>query len=95
VIFSASPDARGTLVRLKVVPGASRSRIVGPHGDALKVQVAAPPERGRANAAVCALLAEILGVPPRTVVLVRGETDARKIVRVEGLSPEEVERGLS
>jgi uncharacterized protein (TIGR00251 family) len=85
---------RGTLLEIKVAPGASRSRIVGPHGDGWRVQIAAPPERGRANDALVELLAETLGVPRRAVSVVRGATSARKTVRIEGLSPAEVERRL-
>lgn len=92
--FAPSADGRGTLIEVKVVPGASRSRIVGPHGDAIKAQVAAPPERGRANEALCGLFAEALGAPRRTVAVVRGETSARKTLRVEGLAPDEVARRL-
>jgi hypothetical protein len=92
--FAASADGRGTLIEVKVVPGASRSRIVGPHGDALKAQVAAPPEKGRANEALCALFAESLGVPRRAVSVVRGETAARKTLRVDGVVPDEAARRL-
>lgn len=93
--FSASPDGKATLIEVKVVPGASRSRIAGPHGDALKVQVAAAPERGRANDALCDLLSEKLAVPRRAVAVVRGATSPRKTVRVEGLAPAEVARRLA
>jgi len=73
---------------VKVVPGASRDRLAGVHGDALKIQVAAPPERGKANAAVEALLAFLLGVPIRSVEVVRGHSSPRKIVRVSGVAKE-------
>jgi uncharacterized protein len=92
---AATADGRGTLLEVKVVPGASRSRIAGPHGDGVKAQVAAPPERGRANEALCELLAAALDVPRRDVAVVRGATSARKTVRVDGLPPAEVERRLS
>ena len=92
--LAASADGRATLVPVKVVPNASRSRLAGPHGDGVKVQVTAPPERGRANEAVCAVLAEALGVPPRDVSVVRGETSPAKTLRVEGLTPDEVARRL-
>jgi len=95
VRFAASPDGRATLIAVKVVPGASRSRVVGPHGDRLKVQVAAPPERGRANDAVCDLFAEALGVPRRAVSVVRGATSPSKTVRVDGIAPGEAERRLA
>ncbi|MFH5806209.1 DUF167 domain-containing protein [Alienimonas sp. DA493] len=80
---------------VKVVPGASRSAVVGWLGEALKVRVAAPPERGKANAAVLALLAEALDVPERAVALVAGPASPRKTIRVEGLSDAEARRRLS
>ena len=79
---------------LKVVPGASRAGIAGWLGDTLKVRVSAPPERGRANAAVVALLAEALGVPEDRVRIVAGATSARKIALVAGLSAAQVRARL-
>ena len=52
------------------------------HGDALKVQLAAPPERGRANAELVSLLAGLLGVPKASVSVARGESARRKVVLV-------------
>lgn len=80
----------GVEIRVKVVPGASRDRIAGLLGDALKVQVSAAPERGKANAAVEALLAKALGVDARSVKVVSGLTSPRKVVRVMGVSAERV-----
>lgn len=74
-----------------VVAGSSRSAVGGLHGGAVKVRVAAPAERGRANAAVVALLTQALGVD---VELVAGTTGRRKVVRVHGLGPAEVARRL-
>jgi len=76
------PVRGGFEITVKVVPGASRDRIVGPLGDALKVQVSAPPERGKANAAVESLLASVLGLQSRDVAVVRGQTSPRKTVLV-------------
>lgn len=75
---------------LKVVPGASRAGIVGWLGDSLKVRVTAPPESGRANAAVTALLAAVLGVPKSAVEIVSGVATPRKVVEIRGLSEAEV-----
>ncbi len=78
----------GVEIKVKVVPGASRDRIAGLLGDALKVQISAPPERGRANKAVADLLAKKLDVSAREVSLVRGATSPRKVFHVEGVTIE-------
>ncbi len=81
----AGDALRGARIAVKVVPGAARDRIAGWLGDALKVQVASPPERGRANERLCALLAAALGVAPGAVQVVRGHASPRKVVAVAGL----------
>jgi uncharacterized protein (TIGR00251 family) len=60
------------------VPGGGRSEVVGRHGDALKVRVAAPPEDGRANQAIVELLASALGVRASEVSLVAGGRSRQK-----------------
>jgi hypothetical protein len=77
-----------------VSPGAKRSEVVGRQGDAWKLRVAAPPERGRANAAVCALLATALGVSPADIRVVAGATSRRKLVEVDGLDAVDADRLL-
>lgn len=79
---------------LKVVPKASRDRIVGWLGDRLKVSVTAAPERGRANAAVEALLAGALELPASRVRIVSGETTALKTAEIDGLDESEVRSRL-
>ena len=81
-------------IAVVVSPGAKRSAVVGRQGDAWKLRVAAPPERGRANAAVCALLAEALGVPAASVRVTAGATSRRKVVEVDGLDTVELDRRL-
>ena len=81
-------------LNIKVVPGARKDRVVGPYGDAIKVQVSAPPEGGKANAAVLRVLAEALGVKPGQLELVSGHTQPRKVVRVHGLESAEVNARL-
>lgn len=78
------PD--GILVRVKAVPGSSRNRVQGALGDHLKVQVSAPPEAGKANAAIEALLAELFGVPRSTVSLESGASNPRKSFKVRGVT---------
>jgi uncharacterized protein (TIGR00251 family) len=89
-----STHSHGTLLRLKVVPNASRERIVGALGEALKVAVTAPAESGRANAAVLKLLAGKLGVAASALHLAKGQTQPRKEVVVAGMTPGEVVKRL-
>ncbi len=91
----ARATTTGVEITVKVVPNASRDRIVGPLGDALKIQVAAPPERGRANAAVEQLLAEALGVKQKDVSVARGMSNPRKVVLVRGVAIERIQDRLS
>lgn len=72
----------GVELRVKVVPGASRTEIDGLYGDRLKIRVAAPPERGQANRAVVSLLADRMGLSESHVTVVGGLTSPRKIVRI-------------
>lgn len=81
----------GVEVVLWVVPGAKTTEITGAHGEAIRVRVAQPAERGRANRAALRLLADRLRAP---VELVAGESARRKRVVVRGLSAAEVERAL-
>jgi uncharacterized protein len=66
-------------------PGARRTEVVGTHGSALKIRLAAPAVEGRANEALVAFLAESFGVRRQNVTLLRGETARTKTVRI--LSP--------
>ena len=85
-----SADGPDVLVRVKAVPGASRDAIAGALGDRLKVRVSAPPEGGKANAAIAALLADAIGVPARAVSLESGPAQAQKCFRVRGADPARV-----
>lgn len=78
------------LLLVKVVPKASRDRIVGELDGALKVNVAAAPERGAANAAVCKLIARALGLRVAQVRVATGPTYSRKTLRITGTTPERV-----
>lgn len=73
-------------IRLKVVPGSRKEQIVGPLGDRLKIKVSAPPEQGKANHAVCELLAAAIGVDVRRIEIVVGHSNPEKTARVEGVS---------
>jgi uncharacterized protein (TIGR00251 family) len=76
------PVPGGTRPRLRVKPGAKKNAIVGAHGGALKLSVAAPPERGKANRAVVELLANALGLPSSAVTIATGETSQDKVAEI-------------
>jgi uncharacterized protein (TIGR00251 family) len=78
-----------TRLKLRVIPGAGRSEIVGRYGEAWKVRVGAAPERGRANAELVQLLSERLGVRPAALSIVSGHTARDKVVELQGLSAAE------
>lgn len=83
-----------TRLDLKVSPKASRNAITGWMGEVLKVSVTAAPEKGKANEAVEALLAEALGLARSAVTVVAGQTSKQKRVEIAGLDADEVRRRL-
>ncbi len=75
-------DGDDLLLWVKSVPGGSRDAIAGVVGDRLKVKVVAPAEGGRANKAICALIADAFGIKPRDVSIHTGQTNPEKIIRI-------------
>jgi uncharacterized protein len=77
----------GTLadLRVRLQPRARREEIVGERGGAVLIRVTAPPVGGKANAALCALVAKAAGVAPSRVSVVRGHSARDKVLRVEGV----------
>ena len=82
-------------IAVKVIPGAGRDAVDGLLGEEWKVRIRAPAVDGRANEALCAFLAEELGLPRRAVTLVRGEKSRHKVVRLDGLAPGQARATLS
>lgn len=74
----------GLVLTLHIQPGAKKTEFVGLHGEAMKLRLAAPPVDGKANAALCAFLADYCGVAKSSVTLLSGETSRAKRVRVAG-----------
>ncbi|MFN7021866.1 MAG: DUF167 domain-containing protein [Phycisphaerales bacterium] len=83
-------SAQTIVLLVKAVPGARADQVTGWLGDRLKVRVSAPPEGGKANAAICRLLASELGLKPTAVEVARGHASAEKSVTVTGASWEDV-----
>jgi uncharacterized protein (TIGR00251 family) len=82
------------VIAVKVVPRAAKDEIVGWLEGELKVRVSAPPEDGRANRALEALLATALGLKKNAVVVSAGATSRHKRVAITGLPPDEIARRL-
>lgn len=87
-------DGETVVLRVHVAPGAGKSAVVGRHGDALKLRVAAPPVGGRANEAAVALLAETFALPAKHVELLSGQTSRAKRFRMQKVDREDFERRL-
>lgn len=82
-------------LNVKVVPGSSRDQIVGWLGDALKIKVSAPPEKGRANEAVIELLATKLGIGTDDIEIVSGHSSPSKIVAITGMTAEAITKAFA
>jgi hypothetical protein len=87
-------DGDGVVLSLHIQPGAKKTEVVGLHGDALKIRLAAPPVDGKANAALIAFLAAKVGAGRTAVSLLSGETSRAKRVRIAGLGIAEVSAQL-
>ena len=91
---SARRPSRPSVLQFHDQHRASRTEVVGWHGDAIKIRLAAPPVDGAANAALLAFLADTLDVPRTSVHLISGSTSRRKRIAITGRSVEESYRAL-
>jgi len=80
-------------LRFHIVPNAKQNKVMGEHGSAIKIKLRAPALEGKANAALRSFLAEELKIAERRITLKRGQKSREKIIRIDGLSEEEL-RGL-
>jgi len=87
-----TPD--GITFAVKLHPRAKKNALTGEIGDALKLAVTAPPAGGRANVACIEFLADTLKVPRTSITIVSGHTSRTKVIRVAGLSREELRTRL-
>jgi uncharacterized protein len=79
---------------VRLQPRARRNEVVGEREGRLVVRVAAPPVDGRANDALCKLIAKRMGVPRGQVAIVRGAGSRDKLLRIEGVTPDALRRAL-
>lgn len=88
-------SAEGCVIAVRVHPAARRNGVAGLHGGALKVSLTAPPEDGRANAALIALLAELFSLQRAQIALINGASSRSKSLRLAGLTAEQVRQRLA
>jgi uncharacterized protein (TIGR00251 family) len=84
----------GATFAVKVHPRAKKNAITGEVGDALKLALTAPPVDGKANEACIDFFAKLLNLPRSSVTIAAGQTSRNKVIRVAGLSAEEVRKRL-
>jgi uncharacterized protein (TIGR00251 family) len=84
-VLDLGEDDGSVLLKVKVTPGASQTRYLGEWNGRARIAVAAPPEKGRANRALLAFLAEILSVRDRDLTLVAGHGSHLKTVKIEAI----------
>lgn len=87
-------SAGGVSFTVKIHPRARKDAITGEFGDALKLSLTSPPVDGRANEACIEFFAKLLMVPRSSVTIASGQTSRQKVIRVTGLSAEEVRRRI-
>lgn len=87
-------SARGVMFAVKIHPRAKKNAVTGKVGDALKVSLTAPPVDGKANEACIEFLAKLLKAPRSSVTIASGQNRRTKIIRVVGLSPDEIRKRI-
>jgi len=85
------PQSQTITLSVRVTPRAKRNTVTKMKDGSVKVYVTAPPEDGRANEAVVETIAEWLGVKRRQVTIVSGATGRNKLVRLTGVSQEQID----
>jgi uncharacterized protein (TIGR00251 family) len=93
-MIALTPHERGTVLPVRAQPGAKKNAILGERAGALRIAVTVPPERGKANAAIQAVLAAALGCKSSQVGLLSGETNREKRFLILDLTPDELRERL-
>ena len=94
-MIAAVPHARGVVVPVLAQPGSKRDGIIGERAGAVRVAVTAPPEKGKANAAIQTVLAIALGCKASQVTLLSGDTSRRKRFLIDGITADDITRRLT
>jgi hypothetical protein len=91
-VIPIQESSEGATFAVKVHPRAKKNAITGEIGDALKVSLTAPPLDGKANDACIEFFAKLLKVPRASVTIASGHSGRRKVIRVMGLSVEQIRK---
>jgi len=83
-----------TTLHVHVVPNAKIDKVAGEHGNAIKIKLRAPAFEGKANSALISFLADELNISQRAIVMEHGQKSRHKLIRIDGLTKEEVRRRL-
>ncbi|MFT5135060.1 MAG: hypothetical protein ACI9XU_000404 [Arenicella sp.] len=83
-----------TRLSIKVIPNSSRTQLVGWHGDQLKLKLAAPAEKDKANIALLKLLSKELGLPRASIKIISGHTNQLKVLSIVNIKPEALLRRI-
>ncbi|MBM4103065.1 MAG: DUF167 domain-containing protein [Planctomycetes bacterium] len=94
-MISLTDTAEGVIFSVKVVPGSSRTRCAGEMGSMLKVNVAAVPEKGKANECLTEYLAGLLGIRKNAITILSGRTSPAKQIRAAGITADTLQQILS
>jgi len=81
-------------IKVQVVPGASRNEVTGIHGDSIRLKVAAPPVKGRANKELISYLSDLLGIKRDDIEITGGQKTRIKTISVSGLDEETIMKKL-
>lgn len=88
-------SSKGIVLPIKAQPGAKRNGITGAHAGALKVSVTQAPEKGKANDALVAVIADALGLKRGQIELISGQTSSQKKFLIRDVTREDLEQRLS
>jgi hypothetical protein len=93
-MIALTAHAQGTILPIRARPGAKKDAILGTHAGALRVAVSAPPEKGKANVAIQAVLADAFGCKASQIGLLSGETSRVKRFLIMGFTPADLRKRL-
>jgi hypothetical protein len=91
-VISIQESSGGVTFAVKVHPRAKKNAITGELADALRLSLTSPPVEGRANQACIEFFAKLLKVPRSSVTIASGQTSRQKVIRVAGLSTDQVRK---